>query len=39
VAPDVLHPALYRSISELLDELDDEHDVRPGNYPRRWFDG
>jgi len=29
VAPDVLHPALYQSISELLEELVDEHDVRP----------
>jgi 2-amino-4-hydroxy-6-hydroxymethyldihydropteridine diphosphokinase len=39
VAPDLQHPALYQSISELLDELVDEHDVRPSDYPRRWFDG
>lgn len=39
VAPDVQHPALYRSVRELLTELADEHDVRPGDYPRRWFDG
>ena len=38
VAPELQHPALYRSIVELLGELADEHDVRPGNYPRRWFD-
>jgi len=38
LAPELEHPALYRSISELLDELDDEHDVHPGDYPRRWFD-
>ena len=39
LAPDLQHPALYRSIGELLGELDDAHDVRPGAYPRRWFDG
>ena len=39
LAPDLLHPALYRSIGELLGEVADAHDVRPGDYPRRWFDG
>jgi 2-amino-4-hydroxy-6-hydroxymethyldihydropteridine diphosphokinase len=39
LAPDLRHPALYRSIGELLGDLDDAHDVRPGDYPRRWFDG
>jgi 2-amino-4-hydroxy-6-hydroxymethyldihydropteridine diphosphokinase len=39
VAPDVQHPVLYRSIGELLSELADDHDVRRGDYPRRWFDG
>jgi len=24
-------------VRELLDELVDEHDVRPGDYPARWF--
>jgi 2-amino-4-hydroxy-6-hydroxymethyldihydropteridine diphosphokinase len=38
LAPDIEHPALYRPIRELLEELDDEHDVRPGDFPRRWFD-
>lgn len=38
LAPDVEHPALYRPILELLEELNDEHDVRPGDFPRRWFD-
>jgi len=37
LAPDLEHPVLYRSIRELLAELEDEHDVRPGNYPARWF--
>lgn len=39
LAPDLEHPALYQSIRELLSQLVDEHDVRPGDYPRRWFDG
>jgi 2-amino-4-hydroxy-6-hydroxymethyldihydropteridine diphosphokinase len=38
LAPDLEHPALYRPISELLAELADEHDVRAGDFPRRWFD-
>jgi 2-amino-4-hydroxy-6-hydroxymethyldihydropteridine diphosphokinase len=37
LAPDFEHPVLYRSVRELLDELVDEHDVRPGDYPVRWF--
>lgn len=38
VAPELQHPTLYRTIRELLDELADEHDVRPGEYPSRWFE-
>ena len=38
LAPEMEHPALYRPIGELLEELADEHDVRPGDFPRRWFD-
>jgi len=38
LAPDLEHPVLYRPISELLADLVDEHDVRPGDFPRRWFD-
>jgi 2-amino-4-hydroxy-6-hydroxymethyldihydropteridine diphosphokinase len=37
LAPDFEHPVLYRSVRELLDELADEHHVRPGDYPARWF--
>jgi len=37
LAPELEHPALYRSVRELLVELVDEHDVRPGQYPARWF--
>jgi len=36
VAPDLVHPTLYQTVRELLDELDDEHDVRPGDYPTDW---
>jgi len=38
LAPDFEHPVLYRSVRELLEELVDEHDVRPGDYPARWFE-
>ena len=37
LAPELEHPALYRSVRELLAELVDEHDVRAGQYPARWF--
>ena len=37
LAPDLEHPVLYRSVRELLGELEDEHHVRPGDYPARWF--
>jgi 2-amino-4-hydroxy-6-hydroxymethyldihydropteridine diphosphokinase len=38
VAPGLVHPTLYQTVAELLEELADEHDVRPGNYPARWFE-
>jgi 2-amino-4-hydroxy-6-hydroxymethyldihydropteridine diphosphokinase len=38
VAPGFVHPTLYRTVGELLDELADEHDVRPGDYPARWYE-
>jgi 2-amino-4-hydroxy-6-hydroxymethyldihydropteridine diphosphokinase len=39
LAPDLRHPILYQTIRELLEELQDEHEVRPAPYPRRWFEG
>lgn len=39
VAPDLVHPTLYQTVRELLDELDDEHDVRAGDYPGDWATG
>ena len=38
LAPELEHPTLYRSVRELLAELVDEHDVRAGDYPARWFE-
>jgi 2-amino-4-hydroxy-6-hydroxymethyldihydropteridine diphosphokinase len=38
IAPELTHPTLYRSIRDLLAELADEHEVRPGGYPARWFE-
>jgi 2-amino-4-hydroxy-6-hydroxymethyldihydropteridine diphosphokinase len=38
IAPDLTHPTLYRRVRELLAELADEHEVRPGAYPARWFE-
>jgi 2-amino-4-hydroxy-6-hydroxymethyldihydropteridine diphosphokinase len=38
LAPELEHPTLYRTVRELLDELEDQHEVRPGDFPSRWFD-
>ena len=38
LAPELEHPILYRTVRQLLEELEDEHDVRPGDFPSRWFD-
>ena len=37
VAPELEHPTLYRTVRELLGELVDDHTVRPGDYPSRWY--
>src|SRR5438552_3504787 len=39
LAPDFEHPTLYRTIRELLQDVADDHEVRPGDYPLRWFEG
>jgi 2-amino-4-hydroxy-6-hydroxymethyldihydropteridine diphosphokinase len=39
LAPDLEHPVLYQTIRELLDVLDDEHEVLVSDLPRRWFEG
>ena len=38
IAPDFTHPTLYRPVRELLAELADEHEVRPGAYPADWLE-
>lgn len=38
LAPQVEHPTLYRTMRELLEELEDDHDVTAGRYPIRWFE-
>jgi 2-amino-4-hydroxy-6-hydroxymethyldihydropteridine diphosphokinase len=38
VAPDLEHPTLYATVRELVADLGDEHTVRAGSYPARWFE-
>ena len=38
LAPGLEHPTYYRTVHELLEEVEDEHRVGPGDYPRRWFE-
>jgi 2-amino-4-hydroxy-6-hydroxymethyldihydropteridine diphosphokinase len=38
VAPDLEHPTLYRTMRDLLADLEDDHEVRAGGYPNRWYD-
>jgi 2-amino-4-hydroxy-6-hydroxymethyldihydropteridine diphosphokinase len=38
IAPELTHPTLYRSVRDLLAEVPDEHEVRPGAYPARWLE-
>ena len=38
LAPALEHPVLYRTVTELLDDLADDHEIRPGAAPTRWFD-
>jgi 2-amino-4-hydroxy-6-hydroxymethyldihydropteridine diphosphokinase len=38
IAPELEHPTLYRTVRELLAELEDPHEVRRGDYPARWFE-
>lgn len=38
LAPELEHPTLYRTIRELLAEVEDDHTVERGDYPARWFE-
>jgi 2-amino-4-hydroxy-6-hydroxymethyldihydropteridine diphosphokinase len=37
VAPDLRHPTLYRTVSEMLAEVEDEHAVEAADYPAEWL--
>ena len=38
LAPELEHPVLYRTVRELLDELEDDHQVIRAELPTRWFE-
>jgi 2-amino-4-hydroxy-6-hydroxymethyldihydropteridine diphosphokinase len=38
LAPELEHPILYRTVRDLLAEIEDEHEVRPSQLPERWFE-
>lgn len=38
LAPGLEHPTYYRTIHQLLEDVEDEHRVGPGAYPPRWFE-
>jgi 2-amino-4-hydroxy-6-hydroxymethyldihydropteridine diphosphokinase len=38
LAPALEHPTIYRTVRELLADLEDQHQVRPSPHPRRWFE-
>lgn len=37
IAPDVVHPTLYRSIRELLEEVEDPKEATPFELPQGWL--
>jgi 2-amino-4-hydroxy-6-hydroxymethyldihydropteridine diphosphokinase len=37
LAPAFVHPTLYHTVGELDEELEDDHAVRPGDYPPQWY--
>jgi 2-amino-4-hydroxy-6-hydroxymethyldihydropteridine diphosphokinase len=38
LAPEVEHPVLYRTIRDLLEQLEDEHRIVGLDLPRRWYE-
>jgi 2-amino-4-hydroxy-6-hydroxymethyldihydropteridine diphosphokinase len=38
LAPGLEHPTYYRTVRELLADVEDEHRVDLGDYPLRWFE-
>lgn len=39
VAPDLRHPTLYRTVREMLVEVEDDHAVEAADYPAEWLRG
>ena len=37
LAPDLEHPVLYQTVRELLEGLEDDHEVVPANFPSPWW--
>lgn len=37
LAPELEHPALYQTVRELLEALEDDHHAEPADLPSRWF--
>jgi 2-amino-4-hydroxy-6-hydroxymethyldihydropteridine diphosphokinase len=37
VAPDLRHPTLYRTVSEMLAEVEDDHAVEAADLPAEWL--
>lgn len=38
LAPELEHPTLYRTVRELVEELEDAHEVKIADLPREWFE-
>ena len=38
LAPELEHPVLYQTIRDLLETLEDEHQVLMADLPRRWYE-
>lgn len=38
LAPELEHPTLYRTVRQILDDLEDDHEVRASAFPARWFE-
>jgi 7,8-dihydro-6-hydroxymethylpterin-pyrophosphokinase len=38
LAPELEHPVLYQTIRDLLEALEDEHQVLMADLPRRWYE-
>ena len=37
IAPDLRHPTVYRTVREMLAEVEDEHVVETADYPAEWL--